>query len=192
MSDKPVRDLAWAFEHGEDVHPRGDLSYSIAADVALPDPSADEVWVVGALIVNPAGELFVQRRSFDRHLFPGCWDVVGGHVEPGESLLDALARELEEETGWTLRHVAAVVKTFVWHTPEGDPRHEVDLLVEVEGDLTAPELEWDKHPEYRWIGPDDVPLLAEHRREGDLLMQDATARAFALIGRSPSLEIRHD
>ncbi|WPO69906.1 NUDIX hydrolase [Streptomyces sp. KN37] len=40
-----------------------------------------------------------------RRLFPDCWDIVGGHVEPGESLLDTLAREVAEETGRHLRRV---------------------------------------------------------------------------------------
>jgi 8-oxo-dGTP pyrophosphatase MutT (NUDIX family) len=44
----------------------------------------------------------VHRRSWDRRTFPGCWDIVGGHVEAGEDLLTALNREVEEETGWQL------------------------------------------------------------------------------------------
>ncbi|WP_324612833.1 NUDIX domain-containing protein [Streptomyces specialis] len=31
--------------------------------------------------------------------FPDCWDLVGGHVEPGESPLGCLVREVAEETG---------------------------------------------------------------------------------------------
>jgi 8-oxo-dGTP pyrophosphatase MutT (NUDIX family) len=40
---------------------------------------------------------------------PGTWDVAGGHVEPGETPQQALAREIEEETGWRLRRIEAQV-----------------------------------------------------------------------------------
>ena len=50
--------------------------------------------VVGALIRNAQGRVFVQKRAPDRRLFPSCWDVVGGHVEANEGLYDALAREI--------------------------------------------------------------------------------------------------
>ena len=56
--------------------------------------------VVGAVIVNEDDRAFVHRRGYDRALFPGAWDIPGGHVEPGESPIDALRREVQEETGW--------------------------------------------------------------------------------------------
>ena len=68
--------------------------------------------VMGALILNPGGRVFVQKRSPARRLFPGCWDLVGGHVEPGETLYQALAREIQEETVWTLSRIRDVVAVF--------------------------------------------------------------------------------
>jgi ADP-ribose pyrophosphatase YjhB (NUDIX family) len=44
-------------------------------------------------------DVLLARRSDDRALYPGVWDVVGGHCEPGESPRDALVREVEEEIG---------------------------------------------------------------------------------------------
>lgn len=70
--------------------------------------------VVGAVICDSAGRIFVHRRAWDRALFPGCWDIVGGHVEPGEGLIGALAREVEEETGWTLAGVRELLIVMDW------------------------------------------------------------------------------
>jgi 8-oxo-dGTP pyrophosphatase MutT (NUDIX family) len=38
-----------------------------------------------------------------RRLFPGCSDLIGGHIEDGEEVLSALRREIHEETGWILK-----------------------------------------------------------------------------------------
>jgi 8-oxo-dGTP pyrophosphatase MutT (NUDIX family) len=75
--------------------------------------------VVGAVIVNN-GRAFVHRRGYDRSLFAGCWDIPGGHAAPGESALDALRRELEEETGWQLRRVITDLGEVSWIGSDGD------------------------------------------------------------------------
>ena len=72
---------------------------------------------VGALIRNDRGYVFAQRRLSTRRVFPGAWDIVGGHIEPGETLEEALAREIEEETGWELYCMGAptaVTRSTTW------------------------------------------------------------------------------
>jgi 8-oxo-dGTP pyrophosphatase MutT (NUDIX family) len=117
-----------------------------------------------ALIFDDAGRLFVQRRSPDRRLFPGAWDVVGGHLEPGETTLDALRREIQEETGWRLATIVAELEPVTYTGDDGLTRVEEDFLVRVEGDLDRPRLEQGLHTEYRWIGPEDVPDLFDPDR----------------------------
>ena len=56
--------------------------------------------VVHVLVFNSKGELILQKRSMIKDVAPGKWDTsVGGHVNAGETLKDAVMREMEEELG---------------------------------------------------------------------------------------------
>jgi 8-oxo-dGTP diphosphatase len=124
--------------------------------------------VVGALIRNRDGCVFIHRRSQQRRIWPGRWDIVGGHVEDGESLRAALAREISEETGWTLTEIVDLLAVTDWRSGAGEgPRREFDFLVAVEGDLSRPRLEPEKHTEYRWLRDDETGTMKEERAADD-------------------------
>ena len=56
--------------------------------------------VVHVLVFNKKGELLLQKRALSKDVAPGKWDTsVGGHMNPGESTLEAAKREMEEELG---------------------------------------------------------------------------------------------
>jgi len=56
--------------------------------------------VVHVLVFNNSGELLLQKRSQGKDVAPGKWDTsVGGHITPGEDVLAAAKREMEEELG---------------------------------------------------------------------------------------------
>ena len=50
-------------------------------------------WVVGAVVVHEEDVLLVYDGE------DGAWMVPGGSVQPGETLAEAVVRELDEETG---------------------------------------------------------------------------------------------
>lgn len=59
--------------------------------------------VVHVLVFNRKAELLLQKRSMNKDVAPGKWDTsVGGHVNPGEELLEAVNREMKEELGITI------------------------------------------------------------------------------------------
>ncbi len=147
----------------------------------------DTDYVVGALVVNSEGRIFVQRRSKDRKLFPGCWDIVGGHVEHGETLEQALVREVYEETGWTLSEVCSLVKEFHWKAQENGAtkkKVEFDFIVSVEGDLTNPKLEANKHDCHRWVSIQELSMLLDERNPDDTFIHDVVKEAFEVLNSS--------
>lgn len=54
---------------------------------------------VGAILVNPQGQVFLARRGPLAKNERGLWEFPGGSVEFGEKLADALKREMFEEFG---------------------------------------------------------------------------------------------
>lgn len=54
---------------------------------------------VFAVLCNEASEVLCVRQGYAPHL----WTLPGGRVEPNESPLDALYREIGEETGYRVR-----------------------------------------------------------------------------------------
>ena len=58
--------------------------------------------VVHLHIFNEAGDLYLQKRSMNKDIQPGKWDTaVGGHIDYGETVEEALRREVREELGIT-------------------------------------------------------------------------------------------
>jgi ADP-ribose pyrophosphatase YjhB (NUDIX family) len=55
---------------------------------------------VGAVIANADGQLLLIKRGNEPGR--GLWSLPGGRVEPGESRIAAVAREVREETGLTV------------------------------------------------------------------------------------------
>lgn len=52
------------------------------------------------LVFNRQGQLFIQKRTATKDIYPGYWDLAaGGVVQAGETYLESAARELREELG---------------------------------------------------------------------------------------------
>lgn len=56
--------------------------------------------VIHVWVYNSKGEVLLQKRSMNKHLWPGKWDIsVGGHIGAGENIEKAAVRETFEEVG---------------------------------------------------------------------------------------------
>lgn len=142
------------------------LSIDLAEDLAATARAQGIQTLIGALIVRPDGRLFAQRRSQTRKFGAGFWDNVGGHVDPEDtSLQDALAREITEETGWTLESTGPVIAKRMWQGPSTQQNLEFIVLCRTHGNMDNPVLEAGKIDATLWVDTNNVARLNESRGE---------------------------
>lgn len=117
---------------------------------------------VRALVVDAAHRVLLVRFEFPTAT---RWALPGGGLEPGETHVDALRRELEEEIGL----VDAVVGPQVWHrlhivpflNGEFDGQRERIFLIRCDAFEPQPRLSWEQMNaefvhELRWWTLDEI------------------------------------
>jgi ADP-ribose pyrophosphatase YjhB (NUDIX family) len=135
---------------------------------------------VSAVIFDRKRRVLLQQRSDG-----GQWGLPGGSVEIGESVTQAVAREVREETGLavTARRLVGVYSDpalQVVRYPNGNVWHYVNLCFECAvrgGELTT----CDETLALDWFSPTRLPqpFLANHR----VRIRDARARRGAVFVR---------
>ena len=115
--------------------------------------------VVAALIVQ-SQMILLGKRSPERLMYPGVWDLFGGHMEPGEERQHTLVRELQEElditpTQWTF------LETIRMPLPAPDDELIAHLYLVREWTGTPVNRQPEEHSEIRWLSlaqAVDLPL----------------------------------
>jgi ADP-ribose pyrophosphatase YjhB (NUDIX family) len=104
------------------------------------------------------GKVLVVRRA--RAPASGVFSLPGGVVEAGETLIEALKREIDEETALTIEPVALVGYREVVARDANDKieRHFVILPFAARWIAGEPKLN-EELSEWRWIDPAEVALL---------------------------------
>jgi len=111
---------------------------------------------VHLFVFNPAGQVYIQRRSCSKDRHPGKLDSsAAGHVDPGETYEETAIRELREELG-----IQAEVKEIlrVPASIQTDNEHVVLFQVETESEPVPnpEEIQWGA-----WLSRERVSKLMD-------------------------------
>lgn len=105
--------------------------------------------IVSAAIIRQDDLILLTQRKPDAHL-PNLWEFPGGKVEAGESLVDALGREIREELGITV-----TVHNEYYTTTHHYPTKSVELhffnCSILDGEPRALEV-----AQFRWVKSSDL------------------------------------
>jgi 8-oxo-dGTP diphosphatase len=133
---------------------------------SLQVPSRSPILGVGAVVWNDKDEVALIRRGKEPRR--DQWSIPGGHLEWGESLHDAVLREVREETGLVVE-IAGLIDTVDLIMQDGSgevTRHYV--LIDFAARAVAGELRAGSDAaEARWVAFSalgDYPLWSETRR----------------------------
>jgi len=122
---------------------------------------------VGAIIVDEQGKLFLARRGIKAGNERGLWEFPGGAVEFGETLRDALVREIREEYGITIE--VGDLLTVTDHILPDEQQHWVSpsyicRILEGVPEITEPE----KCSEIGWFALEEIPAALTQVTRHDL------------------------
>jgi 8-oxo-dGTP diphosphatase len=84
--------------------------------MALESFSHKLIEVAAGILADPHGRVLLMQRLPGKHL-AGLWEFPGGKLEAGESVQQALARELAEELGIEVLSAEPLI-ALPWHYPE--------------------------------------------------------------------------
>tara|TARA_B100000965_G_scaffold83106_1_gene66859 strand:- start:27688 stop:28674 length:987 start_codon:yes stop_codon:yes gene_type:complete len=126
--------------------------------------------VVGAMIRDTNGSILACMRP-EGDAWSGWWEFPGGKVEEGESLTDALSREIEEELGLSVYPKSKVCEINHRYQDRDVNLHIFDCGIADRLDIVLLE-----HDESRWLSqeelldvkwlPADLPTIEVWHREG--------------------------
>jgi ADP-ribose pyrophosphatase YjhB (NUDIX family) len=133
---------------------------------------------VAGILRNEEGHILLQRRSDN-----GLWGLPGGSVEIGESVRDAIIREVREETGLTVDVVRLIgvysdPKIQIVRYPDGAVVHYISTLFACR--ILGGALQTcDETLDLQFFDPANLPLdlLPMHR----IRIQDAVANHTAAV-----------
>lgn len=110
-----------------------------------------------ALVINDENKVLVTRRSLNNDYMPHFWDIPGGTVEDGETVEEALIRELQEETTLKIKPLEPI---YAYSNLSQLPnRQTVQIVYKCKYEKGEVKLNPLEHDDYKWIDYSEIKNL---------------------------------
>lgn len=121
--------------------------------------------IVRIFLFNSKGELFLQWRSKKMETYPETWDQsAGGHVDEGETYLQAAKRETSEELGIHVENFEEIGKCYLEDDYKGRKIKEFSMVYKIvyDGDIS---IDNDEVAKGMWFSLEEVDRLVDESPE---------------------------
>lgn len=109
---------------------------------------------VTALVKNQAGtKVLIVKRNKDEIAYPGKWAFPGGKLERGETIMQALKREVLEEVGLEIEDWKKFVKDYTFIRPDDHNVVGVTFLVKAKHNKVKLDSDFD---DYAWVDMETI------------------------------------
>jgi 8-oxo-dGTP diphosphatase len=145
------------------------------------DPRAypDRPYLAVSAAIIDDGEVLVVRRA--RPPVQGIYTLPGGVVESGETVTEAVIREVREETALTIEPATlAGYREMITREPGGRTERHFVILCFAARLISGEAVPNDEIEEIRWCHPDELDEL--DTTDG---LADIVAAAFTVLGETP-------
>lgn len=113
---------------------------------------------VAAVIHDGSGNILLMKRGLEARDEQGRWDICGGAIEFGESIEEAIRRELMEELRVDALEIQFLTAYDAHRIHEGSPTHWVQVVHAVRVDPSAVKIgEPHKIAEIGWFNTSGLP-----------------------------------
>ncbi len=124
----------------------------------------------GGVVLNASGQALIVNQNNN------SWSLPKGHIDPGETALEAAVREIREESGIT--ELVLVRELGTYERPKiglggGDDLSEVKVLTFFLFHTSQTELcpADPQNPEARWVKKEEVARYLTHPKDRDFFLR---------------------